>query len=368
MIRVLHVISDKNIGGAGRVVLNYLRCCDRSEFETCVAMPRGSLLKASAEELGAAVYEVEGLAQRSYHRDDVRALTELIRTLRPDVVHTHGALSARIAARRCGVKAIFMTRHCAATRGSFASRMAHRIADPLLADCMIAVTQAIGKQMVASGTPEKLIRVIYNGIEPAEPYTGDAREALRQRLGMDDSHIWAGVAARLEPVKGVDRFIEAAELLRGREDLRFIVFGVGGEEERLRAMAEPLGDRLRFAGFVSEIEQALGLLDLTVVPSRSEACPLTVLESFSVRTPVCAFAVDGIPDLVCDGENGILAPPDDVRALADGIARLADDPDLRQRMGENGQRAARERFSARDMVRQTELLYRQVLQEKERKK
>lgn len=98
MIRVLNVISDTNIGGAGRVILNYLRYADSSRFETWAAVPRGSLLKAPLEEAGARVLEVDGMADRSYHREDVKALKELIRRERPDLVHTHGALSGRIAA------------------------------------------------------------------------------------------------------------------------------------------------------------------------------------------------------------------------------------------------------------------------------
>ena len=76
MIRVLNVISDTNIGGAGRVILNYLRCSDRARFETTAVLPRGSLLKPSLEEAGAQVVEVDGMADRSYHREDVKALTD----------------------------------------------------------------------------------------------------------------------------------------------------------------------------------------------------------------------------------------------------------------------------------------------------
>ena len=368
MRRVLNVISDSNIGGAGRVVLNYLAAADRARFETLVAMPRGSRLKEPAEALGGTVFELDGLAERSYHPDDVRALARLLRELKPDVVHTHGALSARIAARRCGVGAVVMTKHCAAAPGNAATRAAHRLLDPRFTDRMIAVTRAVGRQMAAAGTPEGMIRVVYNGICPAEPYAPAEREALRARLGMDAAHTWIGVAARLEPVKGVDRFIEAAKLLAQREELHFIVFGAGSEEERLRALAAPLGGRLRFAGFTNEIEQALGLLDLTVVPSRSEACSLTVIESLSVGTPVCAFAIDGMDELVRDGTDGLLAARDDVPALAAAAGRLADDAALRARMGENGRARARELFTAQTMARQIEEIYGQVLGEKERER
>ena len=81
MIRVLNIISDTNIGGAGRVILNYLSYADRSQYETMVAIPWGSMVKEPLEQAGAQVYEVDGMADRSYHRDDVKVLKELIRRI-----------------------------------------------------------------------------------------------------------------------------------------------------------------------------------------------------------------------------------------------------------------------------------------------
>ncbi len=367
MIRVLNVISDSNIGGAGRVLLNYLRCADRSRFEVLTAVPRGSLLKERIEALGDAVCEVDGLAERSYHPRDVRALTSLIRALRPDIVHTHGALSARLAAKRCRVPVIVMTKHCPAHRGGAASRAAHRVLDTHWTDAVVAVSEAVGRQLAASGTPERLIHVVHNGIVPQEPAPAAAREELRRRLGLDAGHIWIGAAARLEPVKGVDLFLDAALRLAGRrQDLRFAVFGTGSEAERLRALSEPLGDAVRFCGFVDEIEQALSLLDVTAVPSREEAFCLTAAESLAMGTPVAAFDVDGVSEVVRDGETGLLAPAGDAEALARVIARLADDARLRERLGENGRRLVRERFTAEAAARALEAVYTRELAAKGR--
>ena len=112
MIRVLNIISDTNIGGAGRVILNYLHYADTTQFETLVAVPRGSLLKEPLEQAGAQVLEVDGIADRSYHKDDVKTLQSLIRQVKPDLVHTHGTLSGRIAAKRCHVPVVY-SRHSA---------------------------------------------------------------------------------------------------------------------------------------------------------------------------------------------------------------------------------------------------------------
>ena len=100
MITILNLISDTNIGGAGRVILNYLKYTDRARFRTLVAVPRGSALIGPLKEAGAEVHEVDAMADRSYSKEDVKVLTDFIRRVKPDLVHTHGCLSGRIAAKK----------------------------------------------------------------------------------------------------------------------------------------------------------------------------------------------------------------------------------------------------------------------------
>ena len=112
MTNVLHIISDTNIGGAGRVLLNYLEFYDREKYTMAVALPRGSMLAPLIAALGVPMHELDYMRDKSYERAAVRALTRLIRELNPDIIHTHGALSGRIAGRRCKKTVIFM-RHTA---------------------------------------------------------------------------------------------------------------------------------------------------------------------------------------------------------------------------------------------------------------
>ena len=366
MRKVIHVLTDNNIGGAGRWLLNELRCTDRTKYDVSVLLPEESLLRVRVEELGFRLLDVPGMRDSSWDKHSLAGMTALFKKEKPDVVHVGASLTARIAARRAHVGALVVTKHCpAGPGGSVLARSERAALDGLLADRIIAVSRAVGEQLVRGGTPKNKITVIYNGIMPAAPYEGAARDSLRECLGFDREHLWVGIAARLEEVKGVDLFLDAARrLLAERDDVRFAVFGTGSQEEKLRALAAGLGGRVRFMGFCDEIEQALGLLDVAVVSSRGEAFCLSAAEALSMGTPVAAFDVDGVGEVVRNGETGLLAPAGNTAALAAQIGRLLDDPALRVRLGEQGRALVLREFTAAKMARKTEALYDMLLGKK----
>ena len=187
MIKVLNIISDTNIGGAGRVILNYLHYTDAKQFRTMVAIPRGSLLKPSLEEVGAEVYEVDGMADRSYHKDDVKALEALIDKLHPDIIHTHGAFSGRIAARKKRVPVIY-NRHSAfpvpAKLKYPPGRWVNKFVNEYFSDHIIAVSPATAENLTDGGVSPRKITVVMNGVAPVERVPVQERKNLRRELGL----------------------------------------------------------------------------------------------------------------------------------------------------------------------------------------
>ena len=161
MIRVLNIISDTNLGGAGRVLLNYAKYRDRSRFDMSVILPRGSVLRDMLEPMDIPVYEIDGMADRSFDRADVGKLKEMIRRIDPDIVHTHGSLSGRIAARACGKKIVY-TRHCAFPVKSYMrhgpGRWANRIFNMHYADRVIAVGESTKEKSHGKRHPGKVYR------------------------------------------------------------------------------------------------------------------------------------------------------------------------------------------------------------------
>lgn len=371
MIRVLNIISDSNIGGAGRVLLNYGRCCDRTAFDTSVALPRGSLLKPPLEALDIRVYEVDGLAERSYHRDDVKTLTQLIRSADPDLVHTHGALSGRIAGKRCG-KPVVYTRHSAfpvpARLRYPPGRWLNRWLNEHYADRIIAVSPAAAENLTDAGVPPRRITVMMNGVSPLERVSPQRRAQLRAQWGVEEGDFALGILARIEPYKGHLHILEAMQLLRAQgRPVKLLIAGTGSYEEELRREAADRGleGQVRFLGFQSNVADFLSALDLQLNASYgTETSSLSVLEGLSIGLPAVVSSYGGNPWLISDGEDGLIFPNRDSAALARCVARLMDDRSELAGMRTRAKEIFRQRFTGEIFAQNVEAVYRAVLEER----
>jgi glycosyltransferase involved in cell wall biosynthesis len=259
-------------------------------------------------------------------------LAALFRRLRPAAVHTHHVgplLYAGPAARLAGIAARLHTEHdawhLADPKRARLVRAALAAARPILVADAPHVAEAVAAAIGARP------RVVLNGVDtdrfaPTDPA---ARAAARAALGLPADRPVIGIAARLEPVKGVDVAIAAMAVLPG--DALLAIAGAGGEEAALRAQAAALGlgDRVRFLGLLGDMPGFYAALDLYCLPSRNEGLPLALLEAQSAGVPVVATRVGGVPAAV-DPASGALVPPEDPAALAAALAaqlaRSAGDP------------------------------------------
>ena len=368
MIRVLNIISDTNIGGAGRVLINYLQYADRSRFDTAVALPRGSLLKAPLEELNTTVYEVDGIADRSYDKGDVKVLQALIREVDPDIVHTHGALSGRIAARRCGKKVVY-TRHSAfpvpAKLRYPPGRWVNKWVNEHYADRIIAVSPAAAQNLTDAGISSRRITVMMNGVAPVARSSPEVCRDFRGRYGLSPEVFTAGILARIEPYKGHLHIVEAAQRLKGEgRRLQILIAGVGGYEEELRGEVARRGleDTVFFLGFQSDVAPVLSVLDVQLNASYgTETSSLSILEGMSMGLPAIVSSYGGNPWLIDDGEDGLIFPNRDSAALAGCIARLMDEPETLERMGRRAEEIFQARFTGQIFAKNVEQVYLDLL-------
>ena len=369
MIRILNIISDTNIGGAGRVILNYLRYADRNKFETLVAIPRGSLLKPLLEEAEVTVYEVDGMADCSYASQDVKALQALIRRVKPDLVHTHGALSGRIAAKRCHVPVVY-SRHSAfpvpAKLKYPPGRWVNKLLNEHYADHIIAVSPATRDNLTEGGISPKKITVVMNGVAPVSPISDEEKAALRRSLGLEPDVFTFGILARIEDYKGHLYLVYAAKLLkdRGYSNVRILVAGTGAfEEEVTRAVTEMgVEDVVQMLGFRSDAAALLNILDVQLNASYgTEATSMALLEGMSLGLPTIASDYGGNPFVITSGQNGLLFPSKDSAALADAMAELMDHPEEVAIMREKALETYQSRFTGEVFARNTEQIYENVL-------
>ncbi len=369
MIRVLNIISDTNIGGAGRVILNYLKYSDRSGFETLVAVPRGSALAGPLAGAGAKVYEVDGMADKSLDLKVIGELKELIRETDPQIVHTHGSMSGRIAGRQCGKKVIF-TRHSAFPVKGYMKkgpgRWLNKLVNEHYADRIIAVSPATAENLTDAGVSPELIDIMMNGVEPVERKSVEERAQLRRDFGIVPGDFVMGIMARIEDYKGHEDILRAmARIVPDHPEAKLIIAGTGSSEPDVRRTALELGlsDNVIFAGFVEDVSRVLSILDLQLNASwGTEASSLAMLEGFSLGIPAVASSYGGNPWQVEDGVNGFLFPPRDFCAMAERIRALIEDRALLEKLGMNAGRIYRERFTGEIFAARLEEIYMKTLE------
>ncbi|MBW4710796.1 glycosyltransferase family 4 protein [Roseobacter sp. YSTF-M11] len=189
------------------------------------------------------------------------------------------------------------------------------------------------------------IRIIHCGVTP-ERYAQPA-PALPERRADEIRLVFVG---RLAPVKGLRVLLDAMHLLLpDLPQLHLVLVGDGPDRARLEETATPLGDAVTFTGYLSQddVARAMQAADIFVLPSFAEGVPVVLMEAFASARPVIATQVAGVGELVEEGESGFLVPPGDVETLAARIRSLADDADLRQRMGARGRARVTEDFDIR---------------------
>ncbi|NCC15218.1 MAG: glycosyltransferase [Clostridia bacterium] len=360
-IKVFHVLTDRNIGGAGRWLLNYLKHHNRERFDVWVVLPDDSALYSAVTALDVAVIPMKDMADKSFDKKAQKPLYNLFKEEKPDIVHTHASLTARMAAKKAGVARIINTKHCMeAVPGSLPKKISRRIINKRYSDTIIAVSKAVKQSMVAGGTNPKQIVTIYNGIDAIEPITLEERKEILLSYGGNPLKKAVGIVARLEEVKDHKTFLLAAEeILKRRQDIVFYIIGDGSLRESLQGTARALGiaGDVIFTGFVKDVEKIEAALDLNVITSKQEALCLSVIESMSAGIPAVGTDSGGVNEVICHGENGYLVPVGDWKALAERILEVFSDEENCRKLGQNAKAWARGNFTAKKMTSRIERLY-----------
>ncbi len=366
--RLLILTVGFAVGGAEQLVLTTAPRLQRDGFEVTVACLKGwGVLGNELEARG-----VRSIALGATGMFDLRVLGRLLSILRRDriqIIRGHlfwANLVARIVGRLASVPVIVTTHHDTFSWMRWYHRLAERLTAPL-SDVVTTCSESVRRQaMETFGLGPGRVRTLRNAIEIPDVIPDTATRArVRRELGASPGDLLIGTLGRLdEPKKGLAVFLAAARLLsREFPRLRFAIIGAGPARASLeeRAAREGVSHCTVFPGIRRDVPEIMRALDLLAQPSLWEGFGLTIVEAMAVGTPVVASRVGGIPEVVEEGVTGLLVPPGDPQALASACARLLKDPESAARMGQAGIARARTEFGIERLVREIEVLYRELL-------
>ncbi len=293
----------------------------------------------------------------------------LLRRERIELVHTFDLYTNMFGgplARIAGVPYVLTSRRDTGTmhsprRNWVARRIYFR------SDCIVANSEAARRSLLREDVPDRLIRVIHNGVDLKRFCPNGNHLKARRKWGWQDDELLIGVIGNLRPEKGHDILLKAVPEVVGQfPRARFLIVGPGPLLPALRKQVKTDGLEASVAilGDSSEIPELLAALDIVALPSTSESLPNVVLEAMSAGRPVVASSVGGCLELIAHGRTGLLFAPRDPHDLAGQILRLAADPHLRQELGQAARKHAESKFDINHAVKRLESIYDEILQGK----
>jgi glycosyltransferase involved in cell wall biosynthesis len=345
--KILHLITELELGGAERLLATLLPRLDRARFEASVAYLYGDApLRPELEAAGLRVTKLD-----SRGKLDVTAfsrLVELLRRERFDILHTHliqADLMGYFAARRARAPVVVSTKHNThyfrshapwlSRLDAFVNRRLTRI---------VAVSHAVREHYVQTQRLDPArIEVIHNGIE-LERFRG-ARPLARSALGLRDDERFVCAVGSLTEKKGHDVLLRAWGDVKNRQpNARLALVGDGPLRAELERTVEALGLRasVSFLGRRPDVPEILRAADLFVLPSRWEGFGIAVVEAMAAGAPVVASSVDGVREIVRDQQDGLLVPPGEAGRLAEAVAALLADPARAKQLADSARQRAEE--------------------------
>lgn len=370
-IKILHVLHSFNMGGLENGVVNLINNSDSDVFshELCCITRSGNAEKRLKRHID--IYEMHKREGNDWRL--IPRLVRLIKERRPDIVHTRnwGAVDAILAAKLAGVSTVIHGEHGWNMDDPRGQNLKRRMVRKLLSggvDRFVAVSEDIKNWMVNSvGIKGSKVVKILNGVDTDKFCPGNKQDA-RIKLGFLNDEVIIGTVGRLDPVKDQGLLLRAfARLNHGQKNLRLVLVGDGPERKGLESLRDtlPCRDRIVFLGERHDIDNVLQILDIFVLPSRSEGISNTILEAMATGLPVIATAVGGNPELVQDGHTGLLIPPDNCDALANALNFYIEQyPHMILIHGSNARDRAVRDFSLDRMVKEYEVLYIKLAKER----
>lgn len=362
--KVLHIIYSLFRGGAERQIETIVTTPSEKYDHLVCSLTSGDDPSENMKAAGIPVF----LLKKKF-RGDIRVIPTLIRLIKHekvDIVHLHnppgtfwGTMAITFARSRIP---IIRTEHTPYIAGNYP--LAHRLLHSYLngrSEKIICVSDHVRKSFIASFPrwKEKFITV-HNGIQIDSFRTSLSREECRTRFKLPQEAKIMGTIGRLTTLKNHASLIEALPAIRRQfKSIHLAILGEGNLKSKLRDLAADFGvsDSVSFLDPTGHIEIFMGALDLFILPSHREGLPLVVLEAMAAGIPTVASSVGGIPEIISDGNNGYLIHPHNLDEITEKVCELLEDGQRAITFSSRGEETIRAKFSADDMIAETEKLY-----------
>jgi glycosyltransferase involved in cell wall biosynthesis len=378
-IRLLWLIDSLAMGGAERLVVSFARSLNRERFDLrvcCLKTIDGNPIAAELERAG-----VSATVLGARHLRDVAAFRRLVRHVRDqnfDLIHTHLTYAdvwGRLAGWLTG-RPVVSTVHVPRFFNYISPKSRDRLVDTIathtrrhLGGMVLAVSEALRRDHISGGFPAKQITAIHNGIEVAQydPPAESPRASWRTQLGIPANAPVVVTLAVLREGKGHHTLLAAVPMvLQQKPETKFLIVGGGPLEGTLRDHVRNAGlsENVIFTGTCPDARRMLAVADVSVLPSEHDPLPTVILESMAMRLPVIGMHSGGVPEMIVDGQTGLLVAPTDPSALSEAILALLRDPARARQMGERGRSRVEREFSASGWARKLEAVYDEILSRK----
>ncbi len=368
--RILYVHGIEAIGGAERDLITLLKSLDRRKWEPHVVCPGTGPFR---EQLHAHAVPTHALRlppwRKSFalfqRRSAVQRLGTFVDQLDPAMIHVNDIWWVPHTIEAIAGRPSSSVPIVAHVRQEIEPVKVRRYGlDRVKA--VVAISRQVEQSLIAGGVSASNVRTVYSGIDLSEkPLAQDGR-AIRSTIGVTDEAVLLGTIANLFPRKGYEVMLRALPaIIRAVPSVHYVIVGSDDHNyaDRLKRLAHELmiADRVHIVGFQDPVQPFLASFNLYVHPALMEGFGIAVVEAMAMGKAVVATTTGGLPEVVAQGETGLLVPPGDPESLATTVVSLLLDGVRREQMGCNGKARAQERFSLDASVIQMEQFYGEVL-------
>ena len=372
--KIAYLIDGLSMGGAERLMVPILKNLSRDHFDPHVCALQFKDGNPMADELRALGVPVDCLhIKRLRDLDAIPRLARYLQGIGADLVHTQleaANILGNISAKLLRLPSVCTIHVMPSLDVKTKTRLHQKVEWFILrhfCDRVISVSEEARRYHIKiSDSPEDQVTTIYNGIDLSPFLTMEGARAARERaavraeLGIPLDALVLITVAVLRPQKGIQYMIRALpDVLASNPGVYYLVVGGGSHGMPLleEVRAAGVSERVIFAGMRTDVPRLLAASDVFVLPTLTEALPTVLAEAMAAKLPIVASRVGGVPEMITDGQNGLLVEPEDMNGLTNACNRLLESPETRAAFGARAWNIVNQKFSIERQVSQLKELY-----------